>query len=47
MSGKFSFEGFESGIKQQGPMLTGEIDRSSTGGVNPVRGCLINPSRLD
>jgi hypothetical protein len=28
-------------------VLTGEIDRSSTGGVNPVRGCLNNPSRLD
>jgi hypothetical protein len=28
-------------------LLTSEIDRSSTEGVNPVRGCLINPSHLD
>jgi hypothetical protein len=28
-------------------LLTGEIDCSSTEGVNPVRGCLINPSCLD
>jgi hypothetical protein len=28
-------------------LLMGEIDRSSTGGVNPVWGCLINPIRLD
>jgi hypothetical protein len=28
-------------------VLTGEIDRSSTGGVNPVWGCLNNPIHLD
>jgi hypothetical protein len=28
-------------------MLTGEIDRPSTGRVEPVRGCLNNPSRLE
>jgi hypothetical protein len=28
-------------------LLTGEIDFSSTGGVNPIRGCLLNPSHLD
>jgi hypothetical protein len=34
-------------ISKNPMMLTGEIDSSSTGGVNPVRGCLLNPSRLD
>jgi hypothetical protein len=29
------------------PFVDGKNDRSSTGGVNLVRGCLINPSRLD
>jgi hypothetical protein len=29
------------------PLLTGEIDRPSTGRVEPVRGCLNNPSRLE
>jgi hypothetical protein len=28
-------------------VLTGEIDRPSTGRVEPVRGCLNNPSRLE
>jgi hypothetical protein len=28
-------------------MLTGENDRPSTGRVEPVRGCLNNPSRLE
>jgi hypothetical protein len=28
-------------------LLTGEIDRPSTGRVEPVRGCLNNPSRLE
>jgi hypothetical protein len=28
-------------------LLTGEIDRSSTGRLNLVQGCLINPSHLD
>jgi hypothetical protein len=27
--------------------LTGEIDRQSTGRVEPVRGCLNNPSHLE
>jgi hypothetical protein len=27
-------------------VLTGENERSSTGGVDPVWGCLNNPSRL-
>jgi hypothetical protein len=27
-------------------LLTGEIDRPSTGRASPVRGCLNNPSRL-
>jgi hypothetical protein len=27
--------------------LTGETDRPSTGRVEPVRGCLNNPSRLE
>jgi hypothetical protein len=33
-------------FESSGQVLTGEIDRSSTGGVDPVRGCLNNPSRL-
>jgi hypothetical protein len=28
-------------------LLTGEIDRPSTGRVEPVRGCLNNPNRLE
>jgi hypothetical protein len=28
-------------------LLTGEIDRPSTERVEPVRGCLNNPSRLE
>ena len=28
-------------------LLMGEIDRPSTGRVEPVRGCLNNPSRLE
>jgi len=28
-------------------LLTGEIDRSSTRGVNSVQGCLLNPIHLD
>jgi hypothetical protein len=28
-------------------LLTGEIDRPSTGRVEPVRGCLNNPSHLE
>jgi hypothetical protein len=28
-------------------LLTSEIDRPSTGRVEPVRGCLNNPSRLE
>jgi hypothetical protein len=35
-------------IKEQGKIvLTGEIDRPSTERVEPVRGCLNNPSRLE
>jgi hypothetical protein len=34
------------GIKKIKKVLTGEIERSPTGRVDPVRGCLNNPSRL-
>jgi hypothetical protein len=33
--------------RMKSQMLTGEIDRPSTGRVEPVRGCLNNPSRLE
>ena len=32
---------------KKGDVLTGEINRPSTGRVEPVRGCLNNPSRLE
>jgi hypothetical protein len=34
-------------LKTTDRLLTGEIDRPSTGRVEPVRGCLNNPSRLE
>jgi hypothetical protein len=38
--------GFGASSSMDVNLLTGEIDRPSTGRVEPVRGCLNNPSRL-
>jgi hypothetical protein len=41
-----SFAWQDLGCPPLAPVLTGEIDRPSTGRVDPVRGCLNNPRHL-